>query len=332
MPVGYVHEPGATVHLRDGSLHVEKEGTRLAEWELVRLDALCLCTVAHITQPALRAILQAGLEVTLLAGDGKLLGRVVPLESRNAELRIEQYRCYLAPERRLGLARDLLLAKLANSRANLLRYARNHRVPQVAAAAEELAAAASALRAAATLPSLLGAEGNAARIYFAALPHMCRGELRFEGRSTRPPQDPVNALLSLGYTFLVNQLVSAVAAVGFDPAIGFLHEVASGQPGLALDLAEPLRTGLIDRFVLFLVNNRVFGPADFESRDGGCFLTRSAFAGFVRQFHRLLERRRRHPPTGRRETYRRHLQLQAEHYANVLRHGALPEWFTIEGG
>jgi CRISPR associated protein Cas1 len=74
---------------------------------------------------------------------------------------------------------------------------------------------------------LLGIEGNSARLYFGAFDGMLKAgdaaetpegfRLDFEGRYRRPPRDPVNALLSLGYSMLAKDLTIACYAVGFDP-------------------------------------------------------------------------------------------------------------------
>ncbi len=331
MPVAYVVEPGVTIHVEGGSLRVRKDGEPLANWELVHLDALCLLGGVHITQPAMRAVVRAGIELALLTADGRMLGRLSPLNARNAALRLAQYRVHEDPGRRLELARSLVQAKIRNARVLLLRFARNHPKADLGSAPAELEQAIRRAQMADSIPSLRGTEGNAARVYFGLFGRMCRPPFRFAGRSTRPPRDPVNALLSLAYTFLVNELTSITGAVGFDPGIGFYHEVASGRSALALDLAEPLRTGLMDRFVLYLVNNRVFAPSDFEQRDGGYRLTRPGLQAFIRQYQRFLLRKRLDAESGRKETLRRHLQLAAERFARVLTDRAAPRWFEAGG-
>jgi len=90
-----------------------------------------------------------------------------------------------------------------------------------------------------SLEELLGIEGNAARIYFGEFAGMMKpveeagtGPLPFEmdGRNRRPPRDPVNAMLSLGYSLLTKDLTVACYAVGFDPYVGFYHQPRFGRP------------------------------------------------------------------------------------------------------
>ena len=331
MPTAFVTRPGAVVARKSRRILVRKHDLTLAEWKLSRLTGLCLWGPVQITRPALGALLKAGIGVFIVAADGQPLGQVIPALGLNALLRLEQLRAHLDPARRLDLARTLCLAKVANARALLLRFHRNHPIDLVAEMATRLQAGLARIAVADSIESLLGFEGHAARLYFAAFRQMCRGALPFNGRSTRPPGDPVNALLSLGYTFLVRELTGIVAAIGFDPYFGFLHSLDYGRPGLALDLAEPFRPAVIDRFTLSLVNNRVFSPADFRRLHGGWFLNRDGFARFAEPYERYLSRRTVDPQTLKRFSLRQHLRLQADRFAAFLQHKRDPYYFTIEG-
>lgn len=93
----------------------------------------------------------------------------------------------------------------------------------------------------------MGAEGIATATYFRAFGKMFRKGLQFEHRTRRPPKDPVNAVLSFGYTLLTNEMFSLVTAHGMDPYIGNLHGISYGRPSLALDLVEEFRHSFIDR-------------------------------------------------------------------------------------
>ncbi len=100
-----------------------------------------------------------------------------------------------------------------------------------------------------------GFGGVAAAAYFSAMPAMLDGsKFQFSGRNRRPPEDPVNAVLSFLYTLLKNDVQSALEGVGLDPAAGFLHTLRPGRPALALDLMEELRAPLCDRLMLALIH------------------------------------------------------------------------------
>jgi CRISPR-associated protein Cas1 len=124
---------------------------------------------------------------------------------------------------------------------------------------------------------LRGLEGEGAQAYFGVFDALIRvrdPELRFNGRTRRPPRDAVNALLSFLYTLVTHDCRSALESVGLDPAVGFLHRDRPGRPSLALDLLEEFRTLLADRVALSLINLRQLGPRDFRTLENGAVLLR----------------------------------------------------------
>lgn len=123
--------------------------------------------------------------------------------------------------------------------------------------------------------TLRGVEGNAAAEYFSVFDEMIlqnKSDFRFNGRNRRPATDNVNALLSFAYSLLANECASALQGVGLDPYVGFLHTDRPGRKSLALDLEEELRSVFADRFVLYLINNRILNGDDFVHRESGAVL------------------------------------------------------------
>lgn len=84
------------------------------------------------------------------------------------------------------------------------------------------------------LASLRGIEGGDIGGVFSPVSSVFEPTLGFNNRNRRPPLDPVNTILSLGYTLLQGIYEEAVYAVGFDPYLGVLHEVAYGRHSLAI--------------------------------------------------------------------------------------------------
>src|SRR5581483_9243591 len=113
--------------------------------------------------------------------------------------------------------------------------------------------------------------------------------------SRRPPGDPVNALLSFGYALLLRDCASALAGVGLDPAIGFLHEDRPGRLGLALDLMEEFRCPVVDRLALALLNRGQLTMHNFQARDGsGWELTDDGRRLFIAAYQRAKQSPIRH--------------------------------------
>ncbi len=220
---------------------------------------------------------ERGVSVSFLTEHGRYLASVHGFTPGNVLLRREQYRrADQADAGALIIAAAIVAAKLANSRAVVLRAARDHPEtlgrPALERAAAELARGARAALAARTLDELRGVEGDGANAYFTVFNHLLTAqsdEFRFTVRSRRPPLDRINALLSFVYALLAHDARAACEATGLDAAVGFLHRDRPGRPGLALDLMEEFRAFLADRLVLSLVNRRQVNPDGFDIRQGG---------------------------------------------------------------
>jgi len=133
---------------------------------------------------------------------------------------------------------------------------------------------------------LRGSEGAAARIYYQGLAALFPESLGFNGRNRRPPRDPVNACLSLGYTLLHFDAVRAAHSAGLDPLLGFYHRPAFGRESLASDLIEPLRPR-IDNWVWDLMRNRGLRKEHFTIDQHACLLGKAGrgiyYAGYEAQ-------------------------------------------------
>jgi len=124
--------------------------------------------------------------------------------------------------------------------------------------------------------TVMGLEGSVARAWFALLARHLPYKWKFAGRNRRPPRDPVNALLSLGYTLLHSELRQVLIASGFDPSLGFLHQDYPGREALVLDFSEIFRSG-VDYFVLNLINDERLDESSFYFREAdGCRLSKAA--------------------------------------------------------
>ncbi len=290
MPVAYVTEPGATIQKSGRSLRVVKEGQVLAEWELIHLQSLVLIGPINMTTPAMTALLEAGVETAFLRSDGRLIGQLTPPKAGNVNLRMAQYRLSLDPAARLVHARAIVDAKIAAMLDVLSRYADNYPELALEEPRRRLKETRAAAAQADAIPRLMGFEGQAAAVYWGAFALLNRSGLPFDGRSARPPRDPVNTLLSFGYVMLANEIWSLLDAMGFDPYLGLYHETTTNRPSLALDLMEPLRHSLVDRMVLRCINLGQFKAADFTpAEQGGYHLSRDALRRFIGEYERAMQ-------------------------------------------
>ena len=153
----------------------------------------------------------------------------------------------------------------------------------------------------------------------------------FKTRTRRPPKDPVNALLSFGYTLLLSRVVSALCVTGLDPCVGFLHPEYRGRPALALDLMEEFRSPIVDRMVIGTLNQRYLKPEQFFRTDeGGCFMESNARKTFLEQFITRLDTKITNENTGQNATFRNHILMQAQSFCLALKNNEEYHPLSIE--
>lgn len=319
----YVDTSGAVVRKEHRHFvvdqHTDDGTTRLRSVPLPTIDTLALVGRVHCTMPALRLALRSEVQVVLLSRYGKVKGRLRPADAPAVDVRMAQYAARTERAARCALARRFVGAKLHNMERRLRRSDVDDGTVDTAARA--IARLTKRLDATDTVDALVGLEGAATRSYFEAWPALIKREepvFRFAGRTRRPPEDPVNALLGFVYSLLEKDIHAACIIAGLDPHLGLLHAPRPRTPSAVLDLMEAFRPVVADSVVLSLVNRQRIAPTHFEKRNGGVYLTE---AGRKRVYEAYGTRRSDAvTPPGRNEAlpYYRVFELQARRLARTL--------------
>lgn len=316
MSVLYLTEQGAVLRKKSKTLVVDKAGKVLLEVPEFKVERVLIFGNIQITTQAVAFLLENGIETSFFTMNGKLKGKLTPLESKNVYLRLYQYKRYQQEEFKLNLAQGIIEGKIKNQIVLLQRYQRNHPEADFTQCVDRLQEAIKTLLVKKKVSTVLGVEGAATAVYFEAFGRMFRKELKFDGRSRRPPKDPVNALLSFGYTLISNEILSLLSGMGFDPYIGYLHAIDYGRPSLALDLVEEFRHTIVDRLVLSTFNKEIFDVDDFEEKDGGIYLNDNSRKTFFLHYERSLQQQFQYE--GAEVTFRRLFKNQAQKLSQVI--------------
>lgn len=265
-PENYLSKDGENIVLREG------------EVEKLRLPAHNLESIVSFghngASPSLMAMCaEKGIGLSFLSRNGRFLARVSGRVQGNVFLRRNQYRLADDKTFTLKISRNIVAAKIANSRTLLMRVAREHPaiggIEKLETAAKNLKRSQKQALHALDKDHLRGIEGNAANQYFYVFNELILNQkehFHMEGRNRRPPRDPVNAMLSFMYTLLVHDVQSALEANGMDPYVGFFHTDRPGRASLALDIMEELRAYVADRMVLSLINRKQVNMNSFISQ------------------------------------------------------------------
>ncbi|MFD2255921.1 type I-C CRISPR-associated endonuclease Cas1c [Luteolibacter algae] len=279
-----------------------------------------------------------GVSLTFLSPHGKFISSSYGGVSGNILLRREQYRHAESEASSLAIARNMITAKIHNTRTILQRAARDHgtKCPQRAhvltQTSDFLFKRISACNRATNLDSLRGIEGESAAAYFAVFNHLITIEgpaFLLNGRTKRPPLDRTNALLSFLYVLLAHDCRSACETVGLDPQSGFLHQPRPGRHSLALDLMEEFRPLFADRLALSLINRQQVKADDFELQENGAtFLKPDSRKKILTAWQERKQETFTHPFLDETITYGLLPQIQARLLARYLRgdHDAYPAY------
>ncbi len=318
MPTLYVLEPGARLEKDYQRLLVVKHDEILMRVPIQRVTQVVLIGRVGVTTPALHALLGANVPLLLVNRSGTLKGRLLPPTGGNLPLRQAQYRRNDDERFCLELTRAIVAAKMHNQRTLALRLARRHEQMEAGGLAY-LKEAIQQAQSASSPETLRGIEGMAARRYFAVYRQAFAQDWQFAKRTRRPPKDPVNALLSLGYSFLTQNMMMALEAAGLDPYLGYFHAEKYNRPALALDLVEEFRTPVVDSLILPLLNHRMLKMKDFYGTAAdGIFLTDRGMRIFLRKYSNKLESTFKSRELNRRISYRKLFEVQARKLARVI--------------
>lgn len=250
--------------------------------DAVRLDAealqrICCYGEVGISNEAFAVLFAHEIDVAWLTpGGARCHGRLVRSDAPRTALRVLQHQALLAGPTKLELARGLVAAKIA-SQATAARHYQRQGYAEAGPLLARMRQLEEQCAGAVSVETLRGLEGSASAAWFELLGALLAPPWQFTQRKKRPPPDPVNALLSLGYTWVLTRTMARVEAAGLEVALGALHEFRAGRPSLACDVMEPLRVPAVDRWVVSVCNKQQLGLEDFVAVDGGMRLQPGVF-------------------------------------------------------
>ena len=262
--VVYVKTQGARIIKEGKHLLVKKGDATYHTLFTYKLRQLLLFGNIEVTHSALCQIMRSNIDTVFLTRYGRYLGRLVSPESKNVFLHKRQY--HLLDDSVFGLrvVQAIIAGKISNMATLLMRIKRSRNKPEAGHKARQIQDLMPNLANAGNIDSARGYEGRASALYFEGFRNGFVENIGFFKRVRRPPTDPVNSVLSLLYTFLMNRVYAAVRIAGMDPYPGFLHSIDYGRYSLVLDLMEEFRTIIADTLTLSLFNLKILQKEDFR--------------------------------------------------------------------
>lgn len=290
----YVDRRGVTLKADGEALVFYENGERVGTVPLAPLSRVYLRGDVTLSSSLLGKLGGRGIGVVMLSGRKATPTMLLGRPHNDAARRVAQYWLSRDDDFCLCMSRGIVKAKL-HAQATFLAERRDAEPRSrylLTVAVRRLEGAIAAVDVQQSTASLRGLEGAAAAAYFAGFADLLPERLQFNSRNRRPPKDPINAVLSLGYTLLHAEAVLALYGAGLDPFIGFFHALDFGRESLACDVVEPLRVE-VDRHTLMLFRTEKLRSDDFSQTDGACLLGKAGRARFYAEWEPLAERLRK---------------------------------------
>jgi CRISPR-associated protein Cas1 len=313
----HVVSPSATVGRSGDRLIIRYPDAPQSAHPSREISAVLLHGFAQMSTQAIRLCRDNDIAVHWLTASG---GHIASLTSSVGQVqrRLRQYQALADPATSLRLAKQLARGRIEGQHRYLLRATRGDaggRAP-ILSHLHAISTHLGALDSSSDVDSLRGHEGDAAAHYFASINTLLSSsvtdELRYAGRTRRPPLDRFSALLNFGYGLLHTAVMRAVLAVGLEPALGFYHTPRSAAHPLVLDLMELFRVPVWDLVVVGSLNRGQWDPGtDFTATKSKVWLSDEGRRKAIGLFEARLGETWKHPVVNYSLSYARTIELEA---------------------
>lgn len=285
----YVTNDGAKINIDGGVIKITDKDECITTIPKETIDAVGIFGNVQISTQCMKFFLEKGIRVGFYSKTGSYFGNLVSTGHINIKRQKKQLHLSDDQSFSIKIAKRIIEAKINNQLVILRRYLRNTDIN----CEEEIFQILNSKRkidSVYTNEQLMGHEGLASRYYFQALSKIIEPEYKFKGRNKRPPKDPFNAMLSFGYTLLMNELYGEIDSHGLNPYAGFLHQDKESHPTLASDMMEEWRAIIVDSAVMSLIQGHEININDFiyNEETGACILNRTAMKIFLNKFEMKL--------------------------------------------
>lgn len=275
----FVTTPDAYLSLDGNNVVILKNGNVLFRIPVCNIEGIVCFNYMGASPKLMQYCTDNNIYISFLSPSGDYLASINGKIRGNVLLRKRQYLMSEDEEFCLGISKNIIKAKIYNSRVEINRSIRDNQnktdVSRLRFASDRLKELVYEVDNCKDFSELRGVEGDSARMYFSVFNDMIiqqKSDFVFDGRSRRPPLDNVNALLSFGYSLFAHDMEAALTSVGLDPYVGFFHTDRPGRISLALDIMEEFRAVFVDRFVLTLINLRQIAKKDFVKQESDAIL------------------------------------------------------------
>lgn len=316
----YVCEQGATIGVEGNRFQVKYRDGMLKSIPAETLEVIEVFGKVQITTQCIAECLKRGVNILFYSTNGAYFGRLISTSHVNVQRQRKQADIGKNEEFKLNFSKRIIEAKIRNQIVILRRYARNG-IEKIDREIIEMQNMNKKVLTSDSIEQMMGYEGAAAKIYFKVLGRLIDSQFQFSGRSRRPPLDPFNSMISLGYSIIMNELYGKIEGKGLNPYFGVMHKDHEKHPTLASDLMEEWRAVLIDSTAMSMINGHELSKDDFytEINQPGVFLGRDAFRKYIQKLEVKFRTHNKYLPyVDYSVSFRRALDLQINQFVKAV--------------
>ena len=329
----YICEQGATIGFSDNRFQVKYKDGLLKSIPSEVLEVIEVFGKVQITTQCIEECLKRGVNILYYSTNGAYYGRLLSTNHINVKRQRKQAKLGENEEFKRALSKKLIDAKIKNQIVILRRYARTRGldVHQPIAEMQYMAAKVNSDYTKG-IEQIMGYEGRAARVYFQTLGRLVEPEFAFQGRTRRPPLDPFNSMISLGYSIILNEIYGKLEGKGLNPYFGFMHRDREKHPTLASDIMEEWRAVLIDSTTLSLLNGHELSADNFYTsmEQPGVFLDKDGFKIYIQKLENKFRTKNRYLSyIDYSVSFRRAIDLQINQLVKAIENETVDEYSPI---
>lgn len=328
MSLIYITQDDAVIGINGGNMYVKQDGT-IQNFPKNNISGVAVFGNGQMTTQCTRFCLENGLRVSYFSHSGNYFGSLAPVQAGNIHRLKKQI--YLSDDEEfcLLMAKKTISAKIHNQTVLLGRYVDDRSNYDYAFL--QMHNSIHKIENADSIAEVMGYEGIASRFYFDTIGKIVPESFNFDGRNRRPPKDPINAMLSFGYSILLKEIQGELENKSLSSYAGFVHKDSDRHPALASDLLEEWRAVIVDSVVLSMVQGHEIYPEDFEMNNDGCYLSYSAKKKFLSKLERKLYTETKYLSyVDRPVSFRQGIWHQVNRLAHVIDTGLVEEYSPIK--
>lgn len=293
---------------KDNTLYFEAEGASKVI-PVNDVDNLMIYGEVDTNTKALNFLSQNSIMAHIFNYYGYYSGTFYPREKLNSGfLIIKQAEYYLDNKKRVNIAREIIYSASYNILKNLRNYVSKYN--ELEQHIEKIQELRDRLLTAFDIPTIMGIEGNIRNIYYDAFPIIIENRFEFNERVKRPPNNPMNAMISFGNSLMYSAVLGEIYNTQLNPTISYLHQPGERRFSLSLDIAEIFKPIVIDRIIFRLINDNMIKEEDFLKELNYCYLNDAGRKKFLREFDQRMNSVINHKNLGRDVSYKTLIRLE----------------------